>query len=70
MPSQYNAFTKKILFLMEGTLQERKHPSTLSLRQLYLYKEGLMSVGRIKVINEPLISSTKTLTINVDGALG
>ena len=58
MPSQYNAFTKKILFLMEGTLQERKHPSTLSLRQLYLYKEGLMSVGRVKVtlthtINEP-----------------
>ena len=61
MPFQYNAFTKKILFLMEGTLPERKHPSTLSLRQLYLYKEGLMSVGRVKVMLTPTISEPWTL---------
>ena len=47
VPSQYNAFTKKILFLMEGTLLgsilARYHWGS------YLYKEGLMSVGRVKV---------------------
>ena len=46
---------------MEGTLPERKHPSTLSLRQLYLYKEGLMSVGRVKVMLTPTISEPWTL---------